>query len=49
MQSAFHYMLTLTASIADFHLHSMEERFPIVELLNQSADIREDPAFSRLL
>ncbi len=49
MRRTFHYMLTFTASDADFHLHSMEERFPIVELLEQSADIREDPAFSRLL
>ncbi len=48
MRDAFRYMLPLTASIADFHLHSMEERFPIVELLTHSADIREHPAYSQL-
>ncbi len=48
MQRAFRYMLMLTASDADFHLHCMQERIAVVQLLNQSLDIREDPAFSRL-
>ncbi len=46
---AFCYMLMFTVSDADFRLHSMEGRFPVVELLEQSLDICEDPAFSRLL
>ncbi len=49
MRRAFCYMLTLTASDADFQLNSKEERIPVMQLFNQSLDIREDPAFSRLL
>ncbi len=33
MRHTFRYMLTFTVSDADFRLHSMEEHFPIVELL----------------
>ncbi len=49
MRHAFWYMLTFTASNADFRLHSMEECILVVQLFNQSLDIREDPAFSLLL
>ncbi len=39
MRHAFHYMLSFTASDLDFRLYSMEECFPVVELLVQSLDI----------
>ncbi len=48
MWCAFRYMLPLFASDADFRLFSMEERIPVELLFNQSLDVREDPAFSRL-
>ncbi len=48
MRRAFKCMLPFTASDANFRLASMEERIPVVKLLEDSADLREEEPYTRL-
>ncbi len=48
MRRAFKFMLPLTASDSKFHLASMVEQIPVVQLLKDSADLREAEPYSRL-
>ncbi len=48
MWQAFRYMLSFSASDADFRLANMQERIPVVKLMEQSLDIREAEAYYRL-
>ncbi len=48
LPSTYQFMAGFTAADPDFWLFDVNERFSLVQLLNKSLDVRDDPAFSRL-
>ncbi len=47
LASAYQFMAGFTAADPDFRLYDVNERFSLVQLLDKSLDVHDNPTFSR--